>query len=378
MDDQPLASIKACFGDIDDPRVTGRCSYPLTEIIIIAICGMLSGADTWVGVETFGKTKEEWLKQFLELKNGIPAHDTFGDVFRMLDADEFQRCFMEWVRAVFTITQGQVIALDGKTLRGSRDQTAGQKAVHLVNAWASANGIVLGQRQVDGKTNEITALPEMLDLLNVAGCIVTIDAMGCQKKIAQKIRDEEADYVLRVKDNQANLHQDLADWFAYADQVDFQEMQAAYHKTVNKGHGRLEIRECWTVTDARALAHIRHAANWADLQTIVRLRRVRHLPEKIEEEIAYFITSLTGDAALILDCVRAHWSIENSFHWVMDVTFREDEARSRKENAAQNGAVIRSLVLNMLKQDPSPGSLRQKRYKASLDDVFRLKLLSQF
>lgn len=194
MTNNSLASIEECFGDIHDPRIQGRCDYPLIEIIIIAICAVVAGADTWTGIETFGKSKEEWLKQFLLLENGIPSHDTFGDVFRVIDAEEFQRSFMRWVERVFRVTGGQVIAIDGKTARRSHDQSIGKDAIHMVSAWANTNGITLGQRKVDDKSNEITAIPELLRLLNVAGCIVTIDAMGCQKSIAQTIRDEKADY----------------------------------------------------------------------------------------------------------------------------------------------------------------------------------------
>lgn len=196
-----IASIENCFGDLPDPRVRGRCDHQLLDIIMIAICGVLCGADSWVGIETVGKAKESWFREFLHLEHGIPSHDTFGYVFAKLDQDEFQRRFINWVEAVVTVTKGQVVAIDGKTARGSHDKTNGKAAIHLLSAWASENGIVLGQRKVDRKTNEITVIPELLRLLNVTGCLVTIDAMGCQTDIAQAIRDEKADYLLRVKDN---------------------------------------------------------------------------------------------------------------------------------------------------------------------------------
>lgn len=306
MSEQPLVSIEECFGGVHDPRVQGRCDYPLLEILVIAICAVVAGADTWVEVETFGKSKEEWLRSFLELKYGIPSHDTFGDVFGMLDAEEFQRSFMRWVEGVFRVTDGQVIAIDGKTVRRSHDKPIGKDAIHLVNAWASANGIMLGQRKVDGKSNEITAIPELLRLLNISGCIVTIDAMGCQKAIAQSIRDEKADYVLRVKDNQGHLLQAIEDWFAYADQVQFQKMTHDFHETINKGHGRIEIRRCWVVADALAFDYIRQYEGWADLQTIVRVQRERHFPQKVERETAYYISSLPPRAPLILHATRSH------------------------------------------------------------------------
>jgi predicted transposase YbfD/YdcC len=376
-DDQLLASIAACFEDIDDPRVQGRCDYPLIEIITIAICAAVAGADTWVGVETFGKSKEAWLSQYLKLENGIPSHDTFGDVFRVIEAEAFQKRFIRWVEQTFTVTPGQVIAIDGKTVRRSHDKAIGKDAIHMVSAWASTNGITLGQRKVDDKSNEITAIPELLDLLNVTGCIVTIDAMGCQKKIAQKIRDGKADYVLRVKDNQEKLHMDLVDWFAYADQVGFEQMHHDYHQTTHKGHGRIEIRRCWAVADPLAFEHIRHYDGWVDLQSITRVQHERRTQDKVEQETAYYISSLPANASQLLNASRLHWSIENSLHWVLDVTFREDESRIRQQNAPQNMAVLRHIALNILKRHPSKMSLKQKRYRAALDDTFLLELLAQ-
>lgn len=374
---QPLASIEEHFGDLHDPRVQGRCRYPLIEIIVIAICAVLAEANSWTEVATFAESKQEWLKRFLKLENGVPSHDTFGDVFRMIDADEFQRCFMRWVHAVFTVTDGQVVAIDGKTARRSHDKANDKSAIHLVNAWASTNGITLGQRQVDDKTNEITVIPELLRLLDVHGCIVTIDAMGCQKDIAQTIRDEKADYVLQVKDNQGNLRQDIEDWFVHADQVDFADMRHDTAETVNKGHGRIEIRRCWVVADPVAFEYIRHYEGWADLQSIVRVQRERRIGEQVTQETAYFISSLPPDAKTILHATRHHWSVENSLHWVLDVTFREDDSRIREGNGPDNMAALRNIALNILKKDPSKASLKQKRYRAALDDTFLLKLLAQ-
>ena len=375
MNERPLSSISACFSEVHDPRVRGRCDYPLSEIITIAICAVVAGADGWTEIETFGKRKEAWLKQFLALEKGIPSHDTFGDVFRMLNAEAFQRSFTRWIEGVFTVTQGQVIAIDGKTVRRSHDRTIGRDAIHIVSAWASANGITLGQRKVDDKSNEITAIPELLDLLNVTGCIVTIDAMGCQKKIAQKIRDEKADYVFSLKENQGKFLQDVQDWFAHADQVNFAGMTHDYHETVNKGHGRIEVRRCWVVSDPVAFDYLRHYEGWADVQTIVRVQRERHFADKTEQETSYYISSLPPNASVILNAIRSHWGIENSLHWVLDVVFREDASRIRKDNSSQNIGVLRKIALNILKQDPSKGSLKSKRYSAALDDTFLLQLL---
>jgi predicted transposase YbfD/YdcC len=313
----------------------------------------------------------------LELPCGIPSHDTFGRLFAALDAEAFQSSFVRWVEGVFTATRGQVVAVDGKTVRRSHDKTIGKDAIHMVSAWASATGIVLGQRKVDAKSNEITAIPELLRVLDVAGCIVTIDAMGCQTAIAQAIRDEKADYVLRVKANQGNLQQDIQDWFAYADQVQFANLAHTYAETVNKEHGRIEIRRCWAIADPVAFDYIRHYEGWADLHTIVRVQRERRFADKVERETAYYISSLPHPAPLLLNAIRSHWGIENRFHWVLDVTFGEDDSRIRTGDSPQNMAVLRHLTLNILKKDKSKSSLRQKRYQAALDDTFLAHLLQQ-
>lgn len=377
MNEYAPESLIACFSDLPDPRVTGRCAHKLTDIIVIAICAVIGGAETWVDIETFGKTKQAWFEGFLELPNGIPSHDTFGRVFAALDGEAFQRCFMRWVEGVFKKLGGQVVAIDGKTVRRSHDRYLGTRAIHMVSAWASGSGVVLGQCKVDEKSNEIVAIPALLRLLDVRGCIVTIDAMGCQKKIARAIREEKADYVLRVKANQGRLYQDIAEWFAWGDEVAFEGMESDYTQTVNSRHGRIEIRRCWTVSDPLAFEFIRHHEGWADLQTIVRVQRERHFDGKVEVETAYYISSLPNDAALLLNATRAHWGVENSLHWVLDVTFREDDSRIRTGNAAQNMATIRRWALNILKNDSSKGSLRQKRYRAALEHAFLLRLLAQ-
>lgn len=377
MADNPIPSIEECFGDIQDLRVSGRCWYPLLEVITIAICATLAGAETWVDIETFGKSKANWLAQFLELKRGIPSHDTFGDVFAMIDGDAFQRSFVRWVQGVFTVTEGQVISIDGKTARRSHEKAIGKEAIHMVSAWACANGITLAQRKVDDKSNEIRAIPALLDLLHIKGCLVTIDAMGCQKQVAQDIRDKQAHYLLAVKDNQKHLHQDIQQWFAYADQVDFASIDHDYYRTVNKGHGRIEIRKCWVISDPLAFEYIRHYQGWADISAIVRVQRERRLADRVERKTAYYITSFATSAKTLLNATRQHWSIENSLHWVMDVTFQEDQMRTHKGYSAQNLIALRNIALNILKKDTSKGSLKQKRYRAALDDAFLLKLLSQ-
>ena len=378
MANKQIASIRECFGDIVDRRVSGRCRYHLLEVITIAICASLAGAETWVDIETFGKSKSRWLAQFLDLKHGIPSHDTFGDIFAMIDGDAFQRSFARWVAGVFTLTGGQVISIDGKTARRSHDKAIGKDAIHMVSAWACTNGLTLAQRKVDDKSNEISAIPALLELLHIKGALVTIDAMGCQKQIAQAIRDKQAHYLLAVKDNQKQLRQDIQQWFAYADEVDFANMQHDYFRAVNKGHGRIEIRQCWTITDPLAFEYIRHYESWTDISAIVRVQRERRLAERVERKTAYYISSLATSAKTLLNATRQHWSIENSLHWVMDVIFQEDQMRTRKGNSAENLIVLRNIALNILKKDTSRASLRQKRYRAALDDAFLLKLLSRF
>lgn len=377
MSDQLKDSIRQCFDKLLDPRVEGRCDHKLIDIIIIAICGVISGADGWVGIETYGKAKETWLTQYLSLENGVPSHDTFGDVFAQLDGEAFQAGFSRWVESIFTLTSGQVVAIDGKTARRSHDKTIGKDAIHMVSAWASENGIVLGQRKVDDKSNEITAIPELLRLLDISSCVVTIDAMGCQTEIAQTIRDEKADYILRVKDNQLKLRQDLEDWFVHGDQRQFEGMQMDFFEQVSKTSGRVEIRRCWAIADAVTMEHIRHYEGWADLESIIRLERETHVHDQVRHDIAYYISSLTNDAQRILEATRHHWAIENSFHWVLDVTFREDDSRIRRGDSPQNMAVLRHLALNILKRDQTKSSLKQKRFRAGLDDCFMLQLLAQ-
>jgi predicted transposase YbfD/YdcC len=370
-------SLEECFRDLPDPRVQGRCDHKLIELIMIAICAVICGAESWTGVETFGKAKQVWLKQFLELPNGIPSHDTFGRVFASLDAEAFQQGFARWVEAVFRVTKGQVIAIDGKTVRRSHDQTQGKEAIHLVSAWASLNGVVLGQRQVDAKSNEITAIPELLRLLDGSGCLVTIDALGCQKQIAQAIREAKADYLLRVKDNQSSLRQDLEDWFVHGDQQRFAHMNLDYAETVDKNNGRIEIRRCWAIADPLAFDDIRHYEGWSDLQTILRIQRETRWNGATSQETAYYISSLPNQAARLLEATRHHWAIENSFHWVLDVTFREDDSRIRVGDSPQNMALLRHLALNILKRDTSKASLKQKRFRAGLEDAFLLHLLME-
>lgn len=375
MEDLPRISLQRLFEDMDDPRVVGRTTYPLVEVVMIAICAVLCGAETWTEVEEFGESKREWLGKFLKLEEGIPSHDTFRRVFSILPAEDFESRFRAWVEQNFQVERGQVIAIDGKTLRG-----AGLRALHLVSAWAHRSGIVLGQRKVDEKSNEITAVPRLLDDLYLAGCIVTLDAMGTQTKIAQKIIDKKADYVLALKGNQGQLHADVAEWFDWALASKFQDMPHTFAQTINKNHGRLEIRQCWALADPRAFEVIRHYDGWAGLQSIVMVKRERRALDNTPApvETVFFISSLPPDADLLLTAIRAHWSIENNFHWTLDVVFREDDARLQVVNGAENFAILRHFALNILKRHPAKLSLKRKRFKAALDDSFLAQLLHYF
>lgn len=378
MNEKPFASLEASFGDMDDPRVQGRCDHQLVDILLIAVCAVLCGAESWSEVEEFGNAKEGWLRQYLTLPAGIPSHDTFSRVFRLVNAQEFQQRFMGWVEQHFSVERGQVIAVDGKRVRGSRDTFQGQDAIHLVSAWASESGILLGQRKVEAKSNEITAVPDLLKLLFIKGCTVTVDALNCQKEIAQTVIDQQADYVFALKGNHPLLHQEVVDWFAWAQARHFREVPHSFHQTVNKGHGRIEIRRCWAIHDPLAFESLAHYAGWVGLQSVVMVQRERRTPALTQSETVYYLSSLPADAQRLLAATRAHWSVENTFHWTLDVIFGEDASRVRRDNAPENLAVVRHIALNLLKRHPAKLSLNRKRFRAALNDSFLLELLSPF
>ena len=358
---------------MDDPRRENR-RHLLLDIIVIAICAVICGANDWSAIEEFGIAKQEWLEGFLELPHGIPCDETFRRVFARLNAVQFQERFMRWVNAVFERTEGQVIPVDGKCLRRSHDRRVGKEAIHVVSAWATENHLVLGQVKVDEKSNEIPVVPELLTMLDVSGCIVTADALHCQKETVRTIHEGGGDYVLRVKENQGHLSETVEELFNYAEETAYADCD--YHRTVNKGHGRLEIRECWTTSDEDYFRYVRDREEWAGLRTLVMVKTERRLAHKTEYQTKYYISSLPSEASSILHASRSHWGIENQLHWVLDVAFREDQSRLRKGNGAQNFTVLRHIALSLLKQEQTlKRGIQNKRLRAGWDTQYLCKVL---
>ena len=370
----PKISIADHFQNVEDPRIERTKEHLLIDILTIAILAVICGADGWVGIETYGKAKASWLQTFLALPNGIPSHDTFARVFARLDPEQLQQSFVSWVRSVSRLSSGEVIAIDGKTARRSYDQGQGKGAIHMVSAWASQNRLVLGQKKVDDKSNEITAIPELLKVLDLHGCIVTIDAMGTQKAIAQQIIAQEGDYVLALKGNQGNLFEDVQQIFEQAHQSQFQGLDYDFHETLEAGHGRIEQRRCWTLA---AVDELLDADQWSELTSIAMVEAVRSEQGKTSREVRYYISSLPPQAALLATSIRTHWSVENSVHWVLDVAFREDDCRIRSGHAPENFTLLRHLALSLLTQESSAKvGIKNKRLRAGWDDDYLLEVLA--
>jgi predicted transposase YbfD/YdcC len=372
MSQSHRGSIKECFSELTDPR-RRKVVYPLVNVVTIAICAVLCGADDFVAIAAFGRKKQKWLSKFLDLSAGIPSHDRFNAILGAIKVDEFQKCLLEFITAVHEITDGQVVAIDGKTLRRSFDRATGKSAIHMVSAWASANHITLGQVVVDEKSNEITAIPKLLQILELSGCLVTIDAMGCQVEIARAIVDAGADYVLAVKNNQPTLAQGIEEFFVENSQDDFAHVEARRHVTDEKGHGRREHRE---YVVCRAPARLPDRSRWPNLVAIgmVFVHAIRNGIEHIE--CRYYILSKYLSARRFGQAVRDHWSIENRCHWQLDVTFQEDQCRIRKGNADANFSALRRTALSLLKNNHSEKvGIKNKRLLAALDDDYLQEVL---
>jgi predicted transposase YbfD/YdcC len=371
MYDISVSTIATYFEKLDDPRIDRTRLHLLRDILAIAICAIICDADGWVDVENYGVSKHAWLTTFLELPHGIPSHDTFGRVFAQIDPIQFQHCFMRWMRALYQVTHGEIVPIDGKTLRHSFDTTIGQSPIHMVSAWATHNRLVLGQLKVADKSNEITAIPELLKTLDIAGCIITIDAMGCQKSIARHIIEQQADYVLALKANQETLYVDVQ---AQLDGMIAQNDDTlAYYETSDKNHGRIEVRRYWTTDQLNA---IRTRNVWHKLQAIGVTEAERSLNGEMTIERRYYILSLPSDAKTFGRAVRSHWQIENVVHWVLDIAFREDECRIRTGHGPENFAVLRHIALNLLRQETTfIGSIKSKRHRAGWNDAYLARVL---
>jgi len=362
-------------GEIKDPRIERKKLHSLKDILVIAVCATICGADNWEDIAEFGESKQEWFAGFLELENSIPSHDTFRRVFILLDNIELKTLFVDWMSSAVSLSKGSLVNLDGKNLCGSKEPIKGKKALNVVSAWASEASVVLGQVRCEEKSNEITAIPELLNILDLAGCIVTIDAIGCQKNIVANIIEKEADYVISLKGNQGNLHQDIKDYLDWAERIGFKEIGYDYCETLEKGHGRIEERRCWVTEE---IGWLEGRNDWKNLKSVVMVEAIREVIGKEPTvERRYFISSLEANATELLRCMRGHWAIENELHWCLDIGFREDNCRVREATSAENLATLRHIGINLLKQEKSSKrGIEGKRKKAGWDENYLLKVLN--
>lgn len=374
MSDDPSLSLFDSLGQVPDPRRERTRLHQLVDILVIAVCATICAAETWEEIAEFGQAKESWFKKFLALPNGVPSHDTFRRVFLRINPKKFQESFLEWMRSVAEVGTGEVVAVDGKAVRGARSPD-GKEGLRLVSAWASEQRLVLGQVKTAEKSNEITAIPLLLELLELRGCIVTVDAMGCQTAVAAQVIKQEADYVLSLKGNQGLLHEEVAEYFAWAERTNFKDLEYDYCATLEKDHGRIEGRRCWVTEDTDWFTG---KAEWAGLRSFIMVEAEREVVgQAATVERRYFISGLRADAKEALRAVRSHWQVENSLHWVLDVAFREDACRTRTGHAPENLATLRHIAVNLLKQERSCKlGVKSKRLKAGWDESYMLKVLN--
>jgi predicted transposase YbfD/YdcC len=369
------------FGILIDPRRDQTKEHKLVDILVIALCAVICGAEHFTEMETFGKAKEPWLRTFLELPNGIPSHDTFGRVLSMLDPAQFQACFLNWVREIAQLKLGEVIAIDGKVLNGSIDTWSGKTASKIISAWASDAGLVIGQKHVPEGTSEIAIVPELLKVLMLKGCIVTVDAANCQTQNARLIIERGGDYVMALKENQGRLHADVKLAFEHEAKTAFRAVRHSIVETHDEGHGRIETRRYTLIDDPTYIDYLNAERRWFGLGSICCVERIRRTPSpqgiKVEHNSAYYISSLTGSAAQLEHAIRSHWDVENALHWRLDIAFREDQSRVRAGFAAENFSVIRHISLNLLKADTSKKiGVKSKRLLAGWDEDYLLHLVA--
>ena len=360
------------FKELPDPRQAGKVIYPLAEVLLLCLLAVLAGAESFVDIARFGEKKIEFLRRFRPFHHGTPAHDHLGDIFAVLDAERFQRCFVDWVAAL-TGAPKEVVAIDGKTLRRSGEKKSAKAAIHMVSAFAARQRLVLGQVKVADKANEIVAIPKLLDLLAIEGAIVTLDAIGCQRAIAQQILDKKADYVLALKGNQGTLREDVELFAAEQKANGFKDAKISRHQTVDGDHGRIETR---TYTAIHDVAWLQERHGWPGLQGVIMVESTREIADKIERETRFYITSLVWLASQLGPVIRSHWAIENSLHWVMDMIFRDDECRIRTDHAPANFTTIKHMAQNLIRKAPGKDSLRLRRKTAAWDDDFLASLLA--
>lgn len=371
---QPAGSLISHFSQLPDPRIERCQAHRLIDIVVIAICGAICGADSWVAIAEFGQAKQEWFKGFLALPNGIPSHDTFGRVFARISPAHFQDCFRAWIQSVIGQLDQEIVPIDGKTLRRSFDRASGKAPLHLVNAWAANNRLVLGQYPSEGPVDEICLLPELLRLLSLKGCIVTVDAIGCQKSIAAQILSQQADYVLAVKENQPKLLAHVRQVFDRSERQLRRDPSVDYYETREEDHGRHEVRRYW-ITEQ--LADFPQQAAWEGLRSFGMVESQRRIGKQLTVERRYYISSLEDHARRFAQAVRAHWGIENSLHWVLDMAFDEDHCRVRLGHAPENLAVLRQIALSLLQQEKTANvGIQTKRLKAGWDHRYLAKVLS--